>query len=109
MNHGSLEIRNEGERPRAAKRQQIVSLTPTLLKGLAASRNFRFELAVRADVIQHGGLDSAEAEIVSVPLDFHRPKIQSVLIVEVRSRSGHARGDLIDHRSAGISQREQPC
>ena len=86
VHHGGLKPGNEGESARAAKRQQIVSLTAPLLKSLAASGNFRLELRMRANVVQHGGLDSAEAEIVSIALYFHRGEIQSIsLVVEVRA------------------------
>ena len=81
-----------------------------LLQSFLAGFNFLGEFGMRADVVQHGGLDSAEAEIVGVSFDLHGAKIQSVLIAELIFAADAAamRGDLIDDRAAGIAEREQP-
>src|SRR5713101_1920876 len=60
-----------------------------------------------AEIVQNCSFDPAEAEIVGVPLDFYWSKTQPVLAVRRGPGSGCPRGQLVDHRTARVTEREQ--
>ena len=66
------------------------------------------EFGVRPDIVEDGGLDSAETEIIRIAFDFHRAKIRRIFFAEFFPRSCHSSGDLVDDRAPGITEREEP-
>src|SRR5713101_3925359 len=60
-----------------------------------------------AEIVQNCSFDPAEAEIVGVPLDFYWSKTQPVLAVRRGPGSGCPGGELVDHRTARVTEREQ--
>src|SRR5713101_934308 len=60
-----------------------------------------------AEIVQNCSFDPAEAEIVGVPLDFYWSKTQPVLAVRRGPGSGCPRGQLVDHRTAWVTECKQ--
>src|SRR5450631_1286021 len=71
---GGLEFGNHGERSRGAKWKQLGYFPAALLESFLAGFDFIGKFRMRADVIQDGGFNSAETEIVWVAFDLHRTK-----------------------------------
>ena len=106
-NYGRLKIGNKGERSGAAKRHQIRGFPHPCCNASRRAAISASNSGCVADVVQHGCLDSAEAEIVGVSLDLYGAKIHSILFAEICARGSNPRGDLVNHRPAGIAQRQQ--
>src|SRR5580704_11830375 len=102
-----LELGNYGERSRAAKWKQIGGFAATFVESFLAGIDFLREFGMRANVVQDGGLDSAEAEIVGIAFDFYRSKIRRVFSAEFFAGGG-LRRELVDDRAARIAEREEP-
>ena len=105
---GGLELGNHGERSRPAQREKIGGFAAALLQRFLAGFDFFDKFGMGADVVQDGGLDSAETEIVGIALDFHGAKIWGVFFAEFFSGCGGVCGELVDNRAAGIAEREEP-
>ena len=67
-------------------------------KGFFARIDFRLELRMAPQMIEHRRLDAAETEIEDVPFHFRFGEMDGARIAVL--------GELVDYRTAGISQRE---
>ena len=65
---------------------------------LLAGVDFGLQLGMAAEVVEHGGLDAAEAEIVRIAFHFWFAEADGFGIA--------VRGELIENRAAGIAEGE---
>ena len=67
-------------------------------KRLLARFDFRLQLRIPAQVIEHGRFDPAEAEIVGIAFHFRLAESDGIRVA--------VRGELVNHGAAGIAERE---
>ena len=77
---------------------RLASVLFAASEGLLASVDFGLQLGMTAEMVEHGGLDAAEAEIVRIAFHFR--------FAETNSFGIAVRGQLIEDGSAGITEGE---
>ena len=88
----------EIERGAARKRAEGVGGAFAAGEGLLAGVDFGLQLGMAAEMVEHGGLDAAEAEIVGIAFHFWLAEADGFGIA--------VRGELVDDRAAGIAESE---
>jgi len=96
--HGALEAGDQIKRCCARKRSQRVGAAFAAGERLAARLDFGIKLWVAAQMVEHGRLDSAKAEIVGIARHLRLGEAHSVGVA--------VRSEAIDDRPAGIAEGE---
>lgn len=101
--HRVLEFAHKTERRRAAHRKKLLEFSFAALDGYFPRADFRRVFRMFPDVVQHGGLQAAEAEIIGIPADFDVPEMHRRGSVLPNCRQS------VEDRAARIAQPQQFC